>query len=269
MIRPETIAFLERRIDGRIDCCLVLGSGLGTFISHLENALEIDTRDVPFYPHSTVMGHAGKIFLGTLERRRILVFQGRIHRYEGYSFDEVVLPIDLAHLLGARVSILTNASGGLNPRFCPGEFMHIVDHFTLPLMRIDAHHGVNTRSLRKVLLKGETMQSIVRDAAQECSLRVHEGTYCYLQGPTYETRAEIRMLRKLGADVVGMSTVPEIIRAEQLEHDVVAISLITNSSSEVAKSVTHDEVTTAAESSGDSFARLLRSIIRRATVRAG
>lgn len=205
---------------------LVLGSGLGSFVDGLEDACSIDFSEISHFPCSTVPGHAGKLHLGSLGGIPVAIAQGRVHLYEGWTAREVASTMRLFHEMGIKTVVLTNAAGIVNANFKPGRWMLISDHLNLarqsPLTgsaRFIDQTEVYSRELRE-LLRGE--------AAEAGAPLLHEGVYAWVNGPEYETPAEVRMLRQLGADAVGMSTVPEAIQARALGMRVLALSCLTN-----------------------------------------
>ena len=227
----ESAAYVRNRFAATPVAGIVLGTGLGGFADEIDAAATIPYGEIPHFPSSTAMGHAGKLVCGTAAGQPVVAMQGRFHGYEGYSHAEVTLPIRVMHALGARVLIVSNASGGLNPAYGSGDLMLLDDHINL--MFDNPLFGINDDTLgprfpdmscpydRDLI---ECCQRLAREHAFAC----HRGTYAALSGPNYETRAEYRMLRTLGADVVGMSTVPETIVAVHAGMRVLALSVVTN-----------------------------------------
>jgi purine-nucleoside phosphorylase len=256
---------LLRFSDGEIDSAIILGSGLGDFASRLEVLRSVSTTELPGYPQSTVPGHAGKLHLCSDGSRRLLLFQGRVHGYEGYAHDVVALPARIAAELGARILLVTNAAGGLHPSLDIGDLMLITDVLALPVSSPAAlGFTPGTRSpqpLPQPLLSPSLIDT-ARKAAVETQTRLREGTYGFCSGPTYETKAEITFFRMAGVDAVGMSTYAEIIAARRLGLDVLGISCITNKAQTVGNAVSHAEVTAVGASVSDRFSRLVHGIIR-------
>jgi purine-nucleoside phosphorylase len=225
---------------------LVLGSGLGAFADDLEDAVAIPYEEIPGFARSTVEGHAGRLVLGKVSGVPVVVQQGRFHFYEGYTLDEVTFPVRVLGLLGIRVVILTNAAGGLNNSFSQGALMMISDHLNLmgtnPLLGAnDARFGVRFPDMSEVY--DREFQEATMAEAHAMKIELKRGIYAALTGPSYETPAEIRMLRALGADAVGMSTVPEAIVARQMGMKVLGISCITNMAAGVLdRPIDHAEV---------------------------
>ncbi len=244
---------------------VVLGSGLGGFARHIEKAAEIPYHTLPHFPVSTVSGHAGRLFFGWISGVPALLMQGRVHFYEGYSMDEVVLPVRLARALGAETLLLTNAAGGIRPDLVPGSLLVIRDHISSfvpsPLRgknpdelgeRFPDMSEVYSRKIR--LLIGET--------AKERGILVQEGVYLEAAGPQYETPAEIQMFGKLGADAVGMSTAVEAIAAVHAGMRVGGISCISNFAAGLGKMpLSHEEVKKTAEKVRPQFESLMLGVI--------
>ena len=219
------------RTCGKADIAVVLGSGLGDYVEALEDVKFIDYKDIPHFPVSTVPGHKGRWYTGTLHGKRVCMMQGRFHAYEGYGMEDVTLPVRVMKKLGVQTLIVTNAAGGVNTAFAPGDLMLLTDFLNLsgknPLTGPnldefgprfpDMTHAYDLR-----------LQHLVQDVAAKLGIALKQGVYCWLNGPCYETPAEIRMVRVLGGDAVGMSTVPETIVARQSGMDVIGLSCITN-----------------------------------------
>jgi purine-nucleoside phosphorylase len=246
---------------------LVLGSGLGAVVDLLdpEPRIRIPYGEIPEVPSSGVAGHAGELVAGLVGGRPVLVLAGRVHAYEGYTHREVTILIRAAFRLGLEAVVLTNAAGGLDPSFEPGELMLLTDHLNLsgdnPLFgaNIDA---LGPRFPALVDAYDPDLAARARAAAARTGVRLHEGVYVMLAGPNYETRAEMRMLRALGADAVGMSTVLEVIVARHAGVRVLAISLITNKAiPEVEEGATHEEVMEMGKVGAARLATLLGSLL--------
>ena len=249
--------------DARVG--LVLGSGLGAFADDLEDAVAIPYEEIPGFARSTVEGHAGRLVLGKVSGVAVVVQQGRFHFYEGYALDEVTFPVRVLGLLGIRALILTNAAGGLNNSFSQGALMMISDHLNLmgtnPLLGAnDARFGARFPDMSEVY--DREFQEATMAEAHAMKLELKRGIYAALTGPSYETPAEIRMLRALGADAVGMSTVPEAIVARHMGMKVLGISCITNMAAGVLdRPIDHAEVMETGEQVRAVFTALLRRTI--------
>lgn len=266
----EIRAVLDSRNDlSTPEVGLILGTGMGGFASEIQNVLEIPYESITGFQRSTVSGHTGKLLFGQIGRTSVVAMSGRCHFYEGYSIADVCLPILVLKALGIHTLIIGNASGGLNPNFNSGEVMIIRDHLDLMFqggnsLSCDAaqfpaeYLGRPTRRVCYSTSLIERAQSIAR----ESNLVLHQGVYAALSGPTYETRSEYRMLRRLGADAVGMSTIPEANMATALGIHVCGLSTITNvARPDVRLKTTHQEVITAVESAEKSLKRLLKELL--------
>ncbi len=244
---------------------IILGSGLGSFAEKIENQVVIPYTEIPHFHGTSIEGHAGKMILGSFRGISIACLQGRFHFYEGYPMEDVVFPTRMICGLGIQTLILTNAAGGVNTRFRPGDLMVIEDHLNLmgdnPLRGSQvAHLGPRFPDLSEAYSK--TCVEALINSAKETGLLLHRGVYAGLLGPTYETPAEIKMLRTLGADAVGMSTVPESIAANHLGVRVAGISCITNLAAGLStQKLTHQEVMETSKMSAKKLTELLENAI--------
>ena len=244
---------------------IVLGSGLGGFAEEFEGAVAIPYREIPGFVSSTAQGHAGKLVVGKVENIPVLAMQGRVHFYEGYSLEEVTFPIRTFKLLGIDTLILTNAAGGIDVQLTQGALMVISDHLNLmganPLRGVnDERFGPRFPDMSEVYSR--ELQEMVTEEARVLEITVRRGIYAALMGPSYETPAEIHMLRAFGADAVGMSTVPEAIVARHMGMNVVGISCITNMAAGIGdQTINHEEVMETGEKVRATFTQLLRRII--------
>ena len=258
----EATEYLKNHLSQVPSVALVLGSGLGYFADLLEEKEIVDYKDIPHFPVSTAPDHQGRFVLGQISGKAVLVMQGRIHYYEGYSMDEVVFPVRVMKKLGIQHIFLTNAAGGINEEYRVGDIMMISDHIKFfndtPLRgknidefgpRFNDMSDAYTRSLR----------SLARKIAEENGISLREGVYSYMPGPCFETPAEIRMLRILGADVVGMSTVPEVICASHAGLNVFALSFVTNLAAGMLDKMHELEYTPDGK---DNFNRLITEMIK-------
>ena len=265
----ETILKAAKAIEmqcGKADIGIILGSGLGDYAQSLQDRQWINYSDIPGFPASTVPGHAGIWHAGQLFGKRVYMMQGRFHAYEGYDLKDVTLPVRVMALLGVKTLIVTNAAGGVNLSFQPGDLMQITDFINMT--------GLNP-------LKGPNLQefgprfpdmsraydrelgSLLQKKAEELGIRLQQGVYCWMPGPCYETPAEIRMARIIGADAVGMSTVPETIVANHCGMRVVGISCITNMAAGILdQPLSHEEVVETGARAKDGFQALLNDFIR-------
>lgn len=244
---------------------VVLGSGLGGFSSSVDRATSITYSEIPYWPASNVIGHEGRLVLGEVAGRRIAALSGRAHFYEGHDLRTVTFAIRVLGVLGVKTLILTNAAGGINSRFSPGDLMVIDDHINLlggnPLTGPnDERFGVRFPDLTHVY--SPRLRRLADQAAAAQGLTLRHGVYAACHGPSYETPAEVRYLRIIGADAVGMSTVPEAIVARHMGIDVLGISCITNFAAGVLpQPLNHDEVLETAKRVRETFIRLLKSVI--------
>ncbi len=258
-------ASVVRRACGKADIGIVLGSGLGGFGDALIGARRIAYSDIPGFPVSTVEGHAGEFATGTLRDKRVIIMSGRFHSYEGYGMDSVTMPIRVMSLLGVRTLILTNAAGGVNTDFAPGDLMLITDYLNMsgrnPLRgkNLDAF-GPRFPDMTDAYSR--ELRAMALEKATQLNITLQQGVYCWMNGPSFETPAEIRMLRLLGADAVGMSTVPETIVARHSGMRVLGVSSITNMAAGVLdEPINHEEVLAMGERTREKFSSLLDAII--------
>jgi purine-nucleoside phosphorylase len=255
----DSIDAIRSRTAVRPRIALVLGSGLGDFADSLPDRFSIPTAEIPQYPQATVEGHEGRIVFATVHGTPVVAFQGRIHFYESNDRSAVLYPIHVAHELGARVLVVTNAAGGVNRRFSPGDLMIICDQINMTMESgfLAPPSGVLNRPLYDPLLITKA-----RDAARHIGLRIQEGVYAGMKGPSYETAAEVDMVYRLGADAVGMSTVLEVQLAAALEMNVLGISCITNRATGISTTtLNHQEVTKVANRVKHDFTRLLTDVL--------
>ncbi|MEP0861520.1 MAG: purine-nucleoside phosphorylase [Ignavibacterium sp.] len=248
------------------DIAIVLGSGLGEFANRLESKKVYRTSELPDYPPSTIVGHEGKIHFSEKYGKNVLLFQGRIHFYEGYKISECVLPVFIAHKLGCKKIILTNAAGGINPNFSPGDLMLANSLNGIFIKKeITQLIGLSSPEAKNYLLTLEqnSLTELIKIAADKLRMDLKQGTYIYAKGPSYETPAEIQFFKKFGADAVGMSTVHEAIFSAYLRMETAVISCITNLAAGISdKKLSHDEVTETAEKVKEKFSLLLESVIK-------
>ena len=243
---------------------IVLGSGLGGFVSRAKIVSEVPYADIPGFPQSTVEGHKGQFVFGYLGSTPVVIMQGRVHYYEGYPMEDVVMPARLMGLLGAETLLLTNASCGISSGLSAGDRMLITDHIAVfvpnPLLGRNADMlGTRFPDMSEVYDTG--LRNAVIKAADELGIDLKQGVYCQLTGPSYETPAEVRMLGMLGADAVGMSTAVEAIAARHMGMKVCGISLVTNMAAGISQNkLSHEEVKQAADAAGQKFGDLLEKV---------
>lgn len=264
--RAEVAAkFIFKQTRLRPKIALVLGSGLGAFADEFSGAKKIPYARIPHFPQSTAIGHAGQLVLGKVDGVEVAGMQGRVHLYEGYSPQQVVFPVHVFARMGMRAVILTNAAGGVNLNYSEGALVAIRDHINLqgvnPLIGPnDDRFGVRFPDMTQAY--DPEFRRFVAEAGKNLKLNLHEGTYLALSGPNYETPAEIRAFRSLGADLVGMSTVPEVLAARRAGIRVLGISCVTNMAAGVTgKTLTAEEVFETGARVKNDFIALLRAVI--------
>lgn len=261
----EVLKFIESRSQTKPTIGLILGSGLGGLADEITQAVKIPYQDIPHFPVSTVEGHQGQLVIGQLKGKNVVAMQGRFHFYEGYSLEQVTFPIRVMKSMGVQTLIITNAAGGINMDYKPGDLMIIKDHINFtgrnPLIGPNEEaFGVRFPDMSAAY--DPEYVALAQQIARKNGIDVREGVYVGLTGPSYETPAEIRMLRILGADAVGMSTVPEVIVARHAGIRVLGISCISNMAAGILpQPLSHDEVMETAEKVKVTFLRLMRGII--------
>lgn len=264
----ETLHFLKVQYPHPIQAVAILGSGLGELVGSLIlNATVVPFSEIPHFPHSTVEGHHGAVHFGELKPGFHIAFlQGRVHFYEGHTMAKVVYPLRSLKQLGAHTLLVTNAAGGVNPSFSAGDLMLIEDHINLmganPLIgKNNPQFGPRFPDMSEAYTP--QLRELVLEKALQHNIFLQKGVYCAMSGPSYETPAEIRMIRTLGADAVGMSTVPEVIVASHMGMQVIGISCITNAAAGVVQGhrLNHEEVLEAAEQAKTKFSRLVEAVL--------
>lgn len=256
---------IQSSIRTRPTVGLILGSGLGVLADEIEDVVTIQYKDIPHFPVSTVEGHAGKLVIGTLEGKQVVAMQGRFHYYEGYSMQEVTFPVRVMQQLGVSTVVVTNACGGMNDKFKPGDLMLIKDHLNLtgdnPLI------GPNLKELGPRfpdMSQAYTprLQELARNAAKKLDISLQEGIYAGITGPNYMTPAELIMIRNFGADAVGMSTIPEVIVARHMNLNVLGISCVTDMAlGESLEPLTHEQVVEVANKAKPKFINLVKEFL--------
>ncbi|RCX23192.1 purine-nucleoside phosphorylase [Fontibacillus phaseoli] len=264
MIR-EAADYIRSKSDITPKVGLILGSGLGVLADHIEEATSIPYKDIPYFPQSTVEGHAGELMIGTLNGTPVILMKGRFHMYEGYGPQLTAFPVRVMKELGVQTLLVTNAAGGINTLFQPGDLMLISDHInmtgTSPLIgQNDNELGPRFPDMSQAYSR--RLRELARKTAEGSGVPIQEGVYVGLLGPSYETPAEIRMLRTLGGDAVGMSTVSEVIVARHAGLEVLGISCISNMASGILdQPLSHDEVMETTDRVREKFLSLVLSII--------
>lgn len=263
----EAVEYVRRRTPLRPVIGVILGSGLGDFAEELEDRTEIPYEEIPGWPRTTAAGHAGKLVVGKVGPREVAVMAGRPHLYEGYSPAQVVYPVRVLGKLGVRALVVTNAAGGINLSYRRGGLVLISDHINLqgcnPLVGPnDEALGPRFPDMSEAYWR--RYREIAREVAAELGIELAEGVYAAVLGPSYETPAEIRYLRTIGADLVGMSTVPEVIAANHMGMKVLAISCVTNMAAGILpQRLTHEEVLETGRSVRDTLVRFLKALLPR------
>ncbi len=261
----EATAYIKERLPFEPEIGLILGSGLGDLADAIENPVKIKYNDIPHFPISTVEGHAGQFVIGMFEGRKVIAMQGRFHFYEGYSMQTCTFPVRVMKCLGVTNLLLTNAAGGANTAYIPGDLMLITDHInfagTNPLIGPnDDEMGPRFPDASNIYNKA--LNSEIRQIAKNQNIRLQEGVYAMSSGPSYETPAEVKMLRLLGADAVGMSTVPEALVANHMGMKVTGISCITNMAAGILdQPLHHGEVVETANMVKKTFTQLIKGIV--------
>lgn len=263
----STLKYVRKKTDFKPVVSLILGSGLGDFAENIDVVKTIDYSEIKGFPVSTVKGHKGRFVFGYIDDVPVVCMQGRVHYYEGYDMEDVVLPVRLMKLMGAKTLVLTNAAGGINPNFKAGDLMLITDHissFVPSALRGENIDLLGTRFPDMSNVYDLQLQNIITSVAEEKGIDLKKGVYLQASGPNFETPAEIKMFGTLGADAVGMSTACEAMAAVHAGMEVAGISLITNMAAGIQKNaLTHEEVTETANKSSEKFTKLLLGIINR------
>ena len=261
----ETVNYINKINNFNPEYGVILGSGLGSFTEDIKIEFTLPYNEIPNFPVSTVQGHKGALVFGTIGTKKVVAMQGRFHYYEGYSMKEVTFPVRVLKYLGVKKLIVSNASGGVNPDYKIGEIIIIKDHINFtpehPLRGAnDERFGPRFVNMsepysRKMIIKAKQL-------AEELNIEVKDGIYLGLQGPSFETLAEYKMVKILGADCVGMSTVPEVIVARHMDLETFGVSVITDIGDEAnIDSISHDEVLEAAQSAEPNVRKLIRELI--------
>ena len=263
----EAVRAVQARMTLAPDVAVILGTGLGGLVNEMRVATRIPYEEIPGFPLSTVESHAGRLLFGTLAGRQVAAMQGRFHRYEGYSLQQIAFPVRVLHALGARTLVVSNACGGMHPLWSPGDLMLIADHINLlgdnPLVGPnDDRIGPRFPDMSEPY--DAQLRALARAVALEQGIPLREGVYVAVAGPNLETRAEYRMLRALGADVVGMSTVPEVIAAVHAGMRVLGVSIITDQClPDALEPATLERIVAVARAAEPKLTALIRGVLER------
>ena len=265
--RAEAVAFIKERLPIDPEYLLILGTGLGQLAEEMTVEVELPYEDIPHFPVSTVESHAGKLLIGYLGGKSIMAMQGRFHYYEGYSMKQIAFPVRIAKMLGIQTLLVSNACGGLNPNFERGDIMLINDHINFlgdnPLIGPnDPDLGPRFPDMSQPYT--ERLLATAEQVALDAGIKMHQGVYLAVSGPMMETKAEYRYMRQLGADVVGMSTVPEVIAAVHMSMEVLGISVITDECfPDALEPVSLDDVLEAAAMAEPQLTRVVVGVLER------
>jgi purine-nucleoside phosphorylase len=263
----DAVRAVQARMAVAPDVAVILGTGLGGLADEMQVATRIPYEEIPGFPVATVESHAGRLLLGTLAGRQVVAMQGRFHRYEGYSLQQIAFPVRVLHALGARLLVVSNACGGMHPLWSPGDLMLIADHINLlgdnPLVGPnDDRLGPRFPDMSDAY--DAQLRALARAVALEQGITLREGVYVAVPGPNLETRAEYRMLRALGADVVGMSTVPEVIAAVHAGMRVLGVSIITDQClPDALEPATVERIIAVARAAEPKLTALIRGVLER------
>ncbi len=262
----ETVNYIKNHTDFKPEIGIILGSGLGSLADGIEVIKSFPYSELPNFPVSTVHGHAGKLVLGLLAGKKVIAMQGRFHYYEGYSFQTITYPIRIMKALGIERLFLSNAAGGMNPAFKVGDLMILDDHINLmpgnPLIGPN-DDAIGPRFPDMSAPYDQELNKLALAMGNEMGLRIHQGVYAAVTGPTFETRAEYKYIRIIGADAVGMSTVPEVITARHMGLPCFAVSVITDmGGQEEVEQVSHEEVLLVANEAGKKLTELIIKLIK-------
>jgi purine-nucleoside phosphorylase len=263
MVRDTEAAVetIKKNINVEPEIGIILGSGLGKLVDEFDDLVSIGFADIPNFPVPAVEGHKGEVVAGSLAGVSVLAFSGRVHYYEGYTMEEVCFPVRVMSGLGVETIIITNAAGAVNENYSPGDIVIIADHINL--MGDNPLRGT-TDFIDMTEAYSSALRAVAHDVAKGLGLKLEEGVYLVLSGPSFESPAEIRMMRAMGADLVGMSTIPEVIMANRLGMKVLGLSMVTNMAAGITGSpLTHAEVIEATRKAANKFKGLVRGIVER------
>ena len=261
----KAAGYIGTRLEKIPETAVVLGSGLGGFTALIKDKKEIAYAEIPHFPTTSVKGHAGRLICGSIDGKDVLCLSGRVHFYEGFSMSEVAFYVGVLKLIGVKNLVVTNAAEAVNKEFSPGDLMVVTDHIKLCAdspIRGDGKSELGERFVDLTNCYDKNLIEIAKTAAANCGIDIKTGVYAFMSGPNYETPAEIKMLSYLGADAVGMSTVPEAIMAAKCGIKTLAVSCITNMAAGIAKEkLSHEEVFNTADRNGTKMEKLLKKVI--------
>ncbi|EJL67807.1 purine-nucleoside phosphorylase [Chryseobacterium populi] len=261
-----TAQFIRNIIQETPDFAIVLGSGLGKLQNEVKPIHVLEYKDIPDFPQTTVAGHSGKLIYGILEGKKVLMMSGRFHYYEGHSMETVTFPVRVFHLLGIKSLILSNACGGVNPAYHVADIVILKDHINMMPEHPLRGRNIDSFGPRFVDMSepyNKKMIAVAEESAKQNNIKIHQGVYVALQGPTFETPAEYGMIKAIGGDMVGMSTVPEVIVARHMKMNVFCISIITDlGGPDIAFSVSHEEVLNAADKAMPNVITVVKGLVK-------
>jgi len=250
--------YILSKIQNVPDTAVVLGSGLGYFANQLTPNVTLNNSDIPNFPQPTVVGHEGKIIFGSIKRANLIAIQGRSHYYEGKTFSEITFYVQLLSRLGVKNLVLTNAAGGMNPALNPGDLVLLNDYINFTQLEVLPAEQIPQK------IFSERLATIAKSVATGLKINLSEGVYCWTTGPSYETHAEVQIIRDLGADVVGMSTVPELLVGAYLGLKILGISLVTNLAAGIGvEPLTHTEVQAVADEIKEPYSKFMSALIHK------
>ena len=266
----ESVEYIDDKLDFEPEIGMILGSGLGVLAEEIKNPLVIKYKDIPNFPVPTVKGHEGQLVIGDLEGKKVIAMQGRFHYYEGYTMEEVTFPVRVMKLLGVKIMIVTNACGGMNKELYPGALMIINDHINFmgdnPLIGPN-YDEFGPRFPDMSSAYDKDLIILAENVGKKLDIEVKKGVYAAISGPYYFSRAELRMLRLIGGDTIGMSTVPEVIVAKHTGLKILGISCVTDMAvADEIQSISHEEVLKVAEQARPKFIRLVKGILSEVTL---
>lgn len=263
----EAKNFIETKTNIKPEIGIILGSGLGDLANNVVEGIQIPYNEIPHFMTSSAIGHSNELVIGKLNNKNVVLMKGRFHFYEGYDLKETTFPVRVLKSLGVKTLIITNSCGAINLDFNPGELMLITDHLNMVGINPLIGHNIDELGPRfpdASNIYKKHLQKLVKNVATELNIKLNEGVYAWWSGPSYETPAEIKMLRTLGADAVGMSTVPEALIASHANMDVIGVSCLTNMASGILDTpLSHSEVVRVANEAKETFEKLILNVVNK------